>query len=99
MWYESSNNVYGTSKNPYHTGRIVGGSSGGEACAIASGASVFGIGSDVGGSIRMPAFFCGIFGHKPSTGIVSNRGQLPKAVGVIDTFLGRLNRELLQLNI
>lgn len=75
MWYESANNVYGRSNNPYHTGRMVGGSSGGEACAISSGCSIFGIGSDVGGSIRMPAFFNGIFGHKPSTGIVSNYGS------------------------
>lgn len=87
MWYESANNVYGRSNNPYHTGRMVGGSSGGEACAISSGCSIFGIGSDVGGSIRMPAFFNGIFGHKPSTGIVSNYGQLPQAQGVINTFL------------
>ncbi len=82
MWYESSNRLYCRTSNPYHTGRIVGGSSGGEACVIAGAASVFGIGSDVGGSIRMPAFFCGIFGHKPSGGgVVPNDGQLPQAVG------------------
>ncbi len=52
MWWETYNNVYGLTRNPYHTGRMVGGSSGGEACAITSAASVFGIGSDVGGSIR-----------------------------------------------
>jgi Asp-tRNA(Asn)/Glu-tRNA(Gln) amidotransferase A subunit family amidase len=68
--------VYGRSNNPYHLGRIVGGSSGGEAGLIAAAGSVFGIGSDVGGSIRMPAFFCGIFGHKPTTGLVSNDGQV-----------------------
>lgn len=87
MWMESSNKCYGRSNNPYHIGRIVGGSSGGEAGLIASGASVFGIGSDVGGSIRMPAFFCGIFGHKPTTGLVCNAGQIPRAVGAVDTFL------------
>ena len=87
LWMESSNNVYGRTNSPYHTGRHVGGSSGGEACGIAAAASVFGIGSDVGGSIRMPAFFCGIFGHKPSMGVVSNKGQLPKAHGSIDTDL------------
>ena len=54
---------------------------------IASAGSVFGVGSDVGGSIRIPSFFCGIFGHKPSTGVVSNFGQIPLAHGVIDTFL------------
>ena len=74
MWMESSNNVYGRTNNPYHIGRIPGGSSGGEASNLAAAGSPFGIGSDVGGSIRMPAFFNGIFGHKPSTGLVSNKG-------------------------
>lgn len=87
MWMESSNKVYGRTNNPYHVGRIVGGSSGGEAATIASAASPFGIGSDVGGSIRMPSFFCGIFGHKPTEGVVSNQGQLPVAYGVVDHFL------------
>ena len=87
MWMESSNKVYGRTNNPYHIGRIPGGSSGGEAAILASGGSPMGIGSDVGGSIRMPAFFNGIFGHKPSTGLVSNKGQIPVAQGVIDTFL------------
>jgi len=87
MWMESSNNIYGRTANPYHRGRIVGGSSGGEACAQAAAASPIGIGSDVGGSIRMPAFFCGIFGHKPSTGIISNQGQIPPAYGDVDKFL------------
>ena len=49
MWMETSNRIYGRTANPYHPGRIVGGSSGGEGAAIASGASIFGIGSDVGG--------------------------------------------------
>ena len=87
MWYESANNAYGRTLNPHHLGRIVGGSSGGEACAISSAASIFGIGSDVGGSIRMPAFFCGIFGHKPTWDIVSNRGQLPAAHGKVNSYL------------
>lgn len=81
MWYESANRLYGRSRNPYNTGRIVGGSSGGEACNIASGGAVIGIGSDIGGSIRMPAFFNGIFGHKPSRGLVPNDGQFPIATG------------------
>ncbi|XP_045197777.1 fatty-acid amide hydrolase 2-like [Mercenaria mercenaria] len=81
MWYESANRLYGRSNNPYHTGRIVGGSSGGEGCNIASGGAVVGIGSDIGGSIRMPAFFNGIFGHKPSRGLVPNDGQFPIATG------------------
>ncbi|KAH9525570.1 Fatty-acid amide hydrolase 2 [Bulinus truncatus] len=79
MWFESSNYVYGTTNNAYNTSRMVGGSSGGEGCVISTGASVIGIGSDIGGSIRMPCFFNGIFGHKPSPGTVDNSGQYPIA--------------------
>ena len=68
MWMESTNNVYGRSNNPYDPSRIVGGSSGGEAAIIAAGGSPFGVGSDIGGSIRGPAFFNGIFWHKPTGG-------------------------------
>ncbi|KAM3912374.1 fatty-acid amide hydrolase 2 [Leptodactylus fuscus] len=81
MWYESSNNVYGQSRNPYDPQHIVGGSSGGEGCIIAAGGSVIGVGSDIGGSIRMPAYFNGIYGHKPTSGIVPNQGQFPDAHG------------------
>lgn len=77
MWWESNNTVHGRTRNPYDTNRIVGGSSGGEGCMQAAAASPFGVGSDIGGSIRMPAFFNGIFGHKPSKFIVSNIGQFP----------------------
>lgn len=81
MWMESNNRVYGRSNNPYALDRIVGGSSGGEGAIIASGAVPFGLGSDVGGSIRMPAFFNGIFGHKPSSGLIPNSGQFPTSEG------------------
>lgn len=77
MWYESNNTLHGRSRNPYDTNRIVGGSSGGEGAIQTAAASPFGIGSDIGGSIRMPAFFNGIFGHKPSRYSVSNEGQFP----------------------
>ncbi|KAJ8977273.1 hypothetical protein NQ317_006801 [Molorchus minor] len=80
MWWESANNVHGRTSNPYNTNHIVGGSSGGEGCAQASAISAFGIGSDIGGSIRMPAFFNGVFGHKPSPKIVSNHGQYPQPI-------------------
>ncbi|KAK1133825.1 hypothetical protein K0M31_011612 [Melipona bicolor] len=79
MWWETSNCLYGTTKNPYNTRHIVGGSSGGEGCIQAAAGSPLGIGSDIGGSIRIPSYFNGIFGHKPSTGIVSNDGQYPSA--------------------
>lgn len=81
MWYESANNLYGRTKNAYDNNRIVGGSSGGEGCIVSSGASLLGIGSDIGGSIRMPAFFNGVFGHRPSRDIVPNEGQYPTASG------------------
>ncbi|XP_031844644.1 fatty-acid amide hydrolase 2-B [Nomia melanderi] len=77
MWWETNNCLYGITKNPYNTRYIVGGSSGGEGCIQAAAGSPLGIGSDIGGSIRMPCFFNGIFGHKPSKNIVSNDGQYP----------------------
>lgn len=86
MWYESSNKIYGRSNNPYDLEHIVGGSSGGEGCTLAAACSVIGVGSDIGGSIRMPAFFNGIFGHKPSPGVVPNKGQFPKARGAQELF-------------
>lgn len=79
MWMETSNRLYGRTRNPYDPSRIVGGSSGGEGALVSVGASPFGLGSDIGGSIRMPAFFCGVFGHKPSPGLVPNEGQFPTA--------------------
>lgn len=82
MWWESANCVHGRTNNPYDTNRIVGGSSGGEGAIQASAASPFGIGSDIGGSVRMPAFFNGIFGHKPSKGVVNNIGQFPAPFSV-----------------
>jgi fatty acid amide hydrolase 2 len=87
MWYESSNRVYGRSNNPYDPSRIVGGSSGGEGAIVGSGAVPFGLGADVGGSIRLPAFFNGVFGHKASPGVIPNEGQYPCAEGEASNFL------------
>ncbi|MBX3273651.1 MAG: amidase [Sandaracinaceae bacterium] len=81
MWVESSNRVYGRSNNPYDPSRIVGGSSGGEGASIGAAIAPFGLGADVGGSIRGPAFFNGVFGHKASSGLVPNTGQYPIAEG------------------
>lgn len=78
MWYETYNMIYGRTRNPYGLDHIVGGSSGGEGALIGAGASPFGVGSDIGGSIRMPAFFCGIFGHKPTGGLVPMTGHYPR---------------------
>lgn len=77
MWYSSSNFVYGPSRNAYDPRRIVGGSSGGEAALISAAGAPCGIGSDIGGSIRMPAAFSGVFGHKPTGGLVPGTGQYP----------------------
>lgn len=81
MWYESANPVWGRTNNPYAVSHIVGGSSGGEAALIAACGSPCGLGSDVGGSIRMPAFFNGVAGHKPTGGRVPATGQHPVAEG------------------
>ncbi|MCA9552456.1 MAG: amidase [Myxococcales bacterium] len=87
MWMESNNRLYGRTNNPYDHDRIVGGSSGGEGAIIGAGASPFGLGSDVGGSIRMPAFFNGVFGHKATGGLVPTTGQFPTAGPDAATFL------------
>ncbi len=77
FWFECENPIYGWTRNPYDLERTSGGSSGGEASIIAAGGSPLGLGSDVGGSIRIPAGFCGIFGHKPSNRIVPITGHYP----------------------
>ena len=87
MWMESNNRVYGRSNNPYDPRRTVGGSSGGEGAIVGAGGTPFGLGADIGGSIRMPAFFNGIFGHKPSAGLVDNGGQFPLAAAAALPFL------------
>ncbi|XP_030635839.1 fatty-acid amide hydrolase 2-B [Chanos chanos] len=87
MWLESHNHLYGMTKNPYNLERIPGGSSGGEGSILAGGGSVIGIGSDIGGSIRMPCFFNGIFGHKTTSGVVSNDGQYPPCSGRHNEYL------------
>jgi fatty acid amide hydrolase 2 len=81
MWIESDNRVYGRTRNAYDPKRIAGGSSGGEGSAVGSAGSPVGLGSDIGGSIRGPAFFNGVFGHKPSPGTVPNTGQFPTTRG------------------
>jgi amidase len=78
--FQSYNEIYGTTNNPWDLGRSPGGSSGGCGAALAAGFSPLSIGSDIGGSIRVPSHFCGVFGHKPSLGLVPLRGYgLPPA--------------------
>jgi amidase len=74
--YQTYNDVFGTTNNPWDLTRTPGGSSGGAAAAVAAGLTAFELGTDIGGSIRVPAAFCGIAGHKPSYGIVPDRGYL-----------------------
>ncbi len=87
MWMESFNPVYGLTNNAYSEAHTAGGSSGGEGAIVGSGASPFGLGSDIGGSIRMPALFNGIFGHKGSPGLISNAGQYPQPDGIAQEML------------
>jgi amidase len=79
--WQSFNPIYGVSRNPWNPDRTVGGSSGGAAGAVAAGLTSFELGSDIGGSIRIPAHFCGVFGHKPTYGLISVRGQIPPPPG------------------
>lgn len=72
---QSYNAIYGTTKNPYDLARTPGGSSGGGAAAVAAGLSAADFGSDLAGSIRVPASFCGLYAHKPSFGVVPTRGH------------------------
>nr|XP_050847981.1 fatty-acid amide hydrolase 2-A-like isoform X2 [Vespula vulgaris] len=77
MSWETVNNIIGRTSNPYDTRRTSGGSTGGEAALISSGASLMGLASDVAGSVRLPAMFCGVFGHKPTPYWVSCDGHRP----------------------
>ena len=83
MAYESNNLLTGKSSNPWDLSRTPGGSSGGEAAAIASGCSFGGVGSDGGGSIRVPAHFSGICGLKPTPGRVPSTGHYPPGAGAL----------------
>ena len=74
---QSFNEIYGTTNNPWDHGRTSGGSSGGSAAALASGFGALSIGSDIAGSLRTPAHFCGVYGHKPTLGLAANRGMVP----------------------
>jgi len=78
--WQSYNDVYGVTRNPYDLGRSPGGSSGGSSAALAAGYGPLSIGSDIGGSLRVPAHFCGVFAHKPTHDLVPPRGSVPPRV-------------------
>ncbi|MEV0617437.1 amidase [Nonomuraea sp. NPDC050404] len=73
---QSFNEIYGTTANPWDHGRTAGGSSGGSAAALASGFGALSIGSDLAGSLRTPAHFCGVYAHKPTLGLAATRGMV-----------------------
>ncbi|MDO8798876.1 amidase family protein [Phenylobacterium sp.] len=79
--WQSYNDLYGTTSNPWDLERTSGGSSGGAAAALAVGITPLEIGSDIGGSLRVPASFCGVFSHKPTWGLVSQIGHVPPQPG------------------
>jgi len=81
--WQSYNDVFETTSNPWDAGRTPGGSSGGSAAALAAGLTAFELGSDIAGSIRVPAHWCGVFGHKPTHGLVPLRGHIPGPPGVL----------------
>jgi len=86
---QTYNPIFGATNNPWDTARTPGGSSGGAAAALATGLTGGDIGSDIGGSIRTPAGWCGLFGHKPTWGIVAGRGHIPGPPGTLaETDLG-----------
>jgi len=76
---QTFNEIYGTTTNPWDRGRTAGGSSGGSAAALAAGFGALSLGSDIAGSLRTPAHFCGVYAHKPTLGLVANRGMVPPA--------------------
>jgi fatty acid amide hydrolase 2 len=79
LWIEAQNRLWGRTNNAYDPRRTAGGSSGGEGAAVGAGFAPFGIGTDFGGSIRLPAFFNGCFGHKPTGRLVPMTGHYPSS--------------------
>jgi len=75
--WQSANPIFGRTANPWDLGRTPGGSSGGSAAALAAGLTALEVGSDIGGSIRVPAAFCGVYGHRPSETLLPRSGQFP----------------------
>lgn len=81
---QTYNKLYGVTNNPWDLTRTSGGSSGGSAAALSAGISSLEIGADIGGSLRLPASYCGVYAHKPTYGLVSQRGLVPKGEADVD---------------
>jgi Asp-tRNA(Asn)/Glu-tRNA(Gln) amidotransferase A subunit family amidase len=101
MAYETDNLLYGKTSNPWDLDRTAGGSSGGEAAAIAAGLSAGGLGSDSGGSVREPAHFCGICSLKPTPGRLPGRGHNPPCIGPFSMLgaIGPMGRTVADVNL
>jgi amidase len=102
--WQSYNDIYGTTNNPFDLGRTPGGSSGGSSAALAAGYGPLSLGSDIGGSLRVPAFHCGVYAHKPSFNLVPVRGHTPPPfpaipVGPDLTVLGPMARGAADLSL
>ena len=98
---QSYNDIYGTTNNPWDLARTPGGSSGGSGAALAAGLSALEMGSDIGGAIRTPAHYCGVFGHKPTWSLVPSRGHgLPDMVSEPDiAVVGPMARSAFDLEV
>lgn len=98
---ETENDVYGVTRNPWNLERVPGGSSGGEGAALATGMSPLGIGTDIGGSIRIPAHFCGVAGLKPTVDRWSNRGSQTAVPGqeLVRAQIGPMARTVADLEL
>jgi Asp-tRNA(Asn)/Glu-tRNA(Gln) amidotransferase A subunit family amidase len=101
MAYETANLLHGETRNPWDLERTPGGSSGGESAAIAAGMSAAGLGSDSGGSVRVPAHFTGICSFKPTPGRIPGRGHLPPCVGPFSTLgaIGPMARTMADISL
>jgi Asp-tRNA(Asn)/Glu-tRNA(Gln) amidotransferase A subunit family amidase len=101
MAYETANDLHGQTRNPWDLNRTPGGSSGGESAAISAGMSAAGLGSDSGGSVRVPAHFTGICALKPTPGRIPGRGHLPPCVGPFSTLgaIGPMARTIADVDL
>jgi len=102
--WQTYNEIFGVTNNPWDYTKTPGGSSGGSAAAVASGLTPLEVGSDIGGSIRIPAHFCGVYGHKPSYDLIPIRGHLPPPPGSLSendtiTVAGPLARSAADLEL
>ncbi|MEO3760261.1 amidase family protein [Mycobacterium sp. B14F4] len=101
--WQTFNTIFGVTNNPWDTSRSTGGSSGGAAAAVAAGMTALELGSDIAGSIRLPSSWCGVCGHKPSWGVVPQRGHLPPPPGALSSVdlgvMGPLARDVADLEL